>query len=124
MDLLKQLSEYCKTALPFLGMIYAAIVIYYDAPKDRSVFIKQGISLVLYGPMGIHDGFWFACITLEAACNSRSYPERRSAPCPCVVSAYPQLNRPALERISGQMARFTRFQFVVGPVTTLLFVRG
>jgi hypothetical protein len=25
MDVLKRLTEYCKTAIPFLGMIYAAV---------------------------------------------------------------------------------------------------
>ena len=48
MSTLEQITEACKTAIPFLGMIYAAVLIYIDAPKDRSVYYKQGISFVLY----------------------------------------------------------------------------
>ncbi|WP_431014754.1 hypothetical protein [Bradyrhizobium pachyrhizi] len=48
MDLIKQLPEWCKTALPFLAMTYAAMLIYYDAPKDRTVYVKQGIAIMFY----------------------------------------------------------------------------
>ena len=43
-----QLSEYCKTALPFLAMFYAGLPIYYDGPKDRAVYYKQGIAVLFY----------------------------------------------------------------------------
>lgn len=48
MSTFEQISEACKTAIPFLAMIYAAMLIYFDAPKDRSVYYKQGISIILY----------------------------------------------------------------------------
>ncbi|RXH41077.1 hypothetical protein [Bradyrhizobium zhanjiangense] len=50
-DLFKQLSAYARIALPFLGIIYAAMLIYYDAPKDRSVYVKQAISIIIYAAM-------------------------------------------------------------------------
>ena len=45
---IKQLSEFCKTAIPFLGMTFAAMQIYFDAPNDRKVYIKQGITFVSF----------------------------------------------------------------------------
>jgi hypothetical protein len=45
---IKQLSEFCKTAIPFLGMTFAAVQIYFDAPKDRKVYVKQGFTFIFF----------------------------------------------------------------------------
>jgi hypothetical protein len=45
---IKQLSEICKTAIPFLGMTFAAVQIYFDAPKDRKVYVKQGFTFIFF----------------------------------------------------------------------------
>jgi hypothetical protein len=45
---IKQLSEFCKTAIPFLGMTFAAMQIYFDAPKDRKVYVKQGFTFICF----------------------------------------------------------------------------
>ena len=51
MILLAQISSVCNTALPFLGMFYAAMLIYYDGRKDRSVWLKQGVSFIFFAAL-------------------------------------------------------------------------
>jgi hypothetical protein len=48
---LAQFSSYCKTALPFLGMFYCALVTCIDGRKDRAVFFKQGVSFIFYAAL-------------------------------------------------------------------------
>jgi hypothetical protein len=48
MAVLAQISDYCRTAIPFLGMFYAAMLIYFDSPKDRWVWLKQGVTFVFF----------------------------------------------------------------------------
>jgi hypothetical protein len=48
---LAQVSSYRKTALPFLGMFYCALVICIDGRKNRSVFFKQGVSFIFYAAL-------------------------------------------------------------------------
>jgi hypothetical protein len=49
---IKQLSEFCKTAIPFLGMTLTALQIYFDAPKevlkDRWVYVKHGFTFIFF----------------------------------------------------------------------------
>jgi len=48
----KQLSEFSKTAIPFLGMILSALKIYVDAPKeilnDRWAYVKHGFTFIFF----------------------------------------------------------------------------
>lgn len=51
MDTFKQLSGYAKMAVPFLAIIYAGMLMYFDGPEDRSVYYKQGIAIMFYAIM-------------------------------------------------------------------------
>jgi hypothetical protein len=46
----QQFSSYCATALPFLGMIYTAMLIY-DARSDRWQLCKQVLSFVFFAAL-------------------------------------------------------------------------
>ena len=53
---LQQLSSYCQTALPILGMVYTAMLIY-EARFDRWKLLKQGFSFALFAAMA-YAGFF------------------------------------------------------------------
>jgi hypothetical protein len=46
MDTFHQISWYAKIAVPFLAIIYAGMLMYFDGPTDRSVYYKQGVSII------------------------------------------------------------------------------
>lgn len=51
MEAFHQISGYAKVAVPVLAVVYALMLIYFDGPKDRSVYYKQSIAIIFYAIM-------------------------------------------------------------------------